>query len=167
MEVALQLFAEEGFNAVSTSRIAKAAEVSEGLLFKHFKNKKGLLDALVKEAEVRSNEIFGTIFTEEDPQKIINLVITSPFEVKESEYDFWRLQFMLKWNKDYYKPDKLKPVEDRLKWAFKKLNYKSPLLEAQLLLHSIEAISIATLRDGKKSQIKQKGFLLKKYNRSL
>ena len=41
---AITLFAEKGFHATSTRLIAKNAEVSEGLIFKHFKNKDGLLE---------------------------------------------------------------------------------------------------------------------------
>ena len=43
---ALELFANEGFKSVTTSKIAKEAGVSEGLIFRHFENKKGLLNAL-------------------------------------------------------------------------------------------------------------------------
>lgn len=41
--VAMELFAEHGFAATSTRKIAKAAGVSEGLVFHHFRNKIGLL----------------------------------------------------------------------------------------------------------------------------
>lgn len=47
---ALDLFANTGYNAASTSKIAQKASVSEGLIFRHCQNKKGLLDALVLEA---------------------------------------------------------------------------------------------------------------------
>ena len=38
LKSALELFANEGVNATSTNRIAIKANVSEGLIFKHFKN---------------------------------------------------------------------------------------------------------------------------------
>ena len=58
---ALELFAEEGYNAISTSKIAKRAKVSEGLIFRHFDNKKGLLDALILEATEKANTLFAPI----------------------------------------------------------------------------------------------------------
>ena len=36
LKAALQLFAKEGFYATSTSKVAKLAGVSEGLIFRHF-----------------------------------------------------------------------------------------------------------------------------------
>ena len=39
LESALTLFSENGYSAVSTSLIAKHANVSEGLIFRHFKDK--------------------------------------------------------------------------------------------------------------------------------
>ena len=38
LESALELFSSKGFDAVPTSLIAKQAGVSEGLIFRHFKN---------------------------------------------------------------------------------------------------------------------------------
>lgn len=46
-EAALRLFAEKGFEASTTSEIAKAAGVAEGTIYKYFKTKKDLLFALV------------------------------------------------------------------------------------------------------------------------
>jgi AcrR family transcriptional regulator len=44
--VALRLFAERGYSATSTRRIAEEAGVSEGLIFHHFGTKKDLLHAV-------------------------------------------------------------------------------------------------------------------------
>jgi AcrR family transcriptional regulator len=46
MEEAEQLFAEHGFVATSTSAIARAAGVTDGALFHHFKNKKRLFEEI-------------------------------------------------------------------------------------------------------------------------
>jgi AcrR family transcriptional regulator len=43
---AMEIFAEKGFSATTTIEIAKKAGVAEGLIFKHFKNKKELLLSL-------------------------------------------------------------------------------------------------------------------------
>ncbi|WP_054950685.1 TetR/AcrR family transcriptional regulator [Numidum massiliense] len=47
LETAIELFAEKGYNGVSTSEIAKKANVAEATIFKHFKTKKGLLLSIV------------------------------------------------------------------------------------------------------------------------
>ena len=46
--VALDLFAEKGFSATSTSEIAGRAGVAEALIFKHFKSKKNLLFSIAR-----------------------------------------------------------------------------------------------------------------------
>ncbi len=43
---AIPLFAERGYESVTTKEIAKAAEVSEALLYRHFEGKKGIFDAI-------------------------------------------------------------------------------------------------------------------------
>ncbi len=162
LSTALELFAREGYNAVSTSKIAKQAGVSEGLIFRHFENKKGLLDALVADAEVRLNQVFAHVVFETDPKKVIRKAIELPFSVDKADYDYWKLQFKLKWEQGYNNPNKMKPLIDKLAWAFTETGYEEPENEAILLQQILDAISIAVLRD----EIDQSGlktFLLKKY----
>ncbi|MEZ4687082.1 MAG: TetR/AcrR family transcriptional regulator [Bacteroidia bacterium] len=160
---ALELFANEGYNAVSTSKIAKAAGVSEGLIFRHFGNKKGLLDALMELAEEKMSQLFGPIFFEEDPEKALKKGIEMPFSIPEGEHSFWRLQYMLKWNEDYYKPQKMKPVIEKMTRVFEALGYEEPEQESQMLNHTLESIFIGILRDGIETHRPLRNFLLKKY----
>ena len=163
LNAALELFANDGYNSVSTNRIAKQAGVSEGLIFKHFANKKGLLQAIMDDAERRLNEVFSHIVFETTPKEVIRKAIELPYSIPEGSYDFWRLQFKLKWDKEYYNPDKMKPLVDKLTWAFQQLQHDTPALEAKLLEQTIESISIGILRDGIELQIPFKDFLLEKY----
>ena len=71
LEAALQLFSEEGYHATSTSKVAKKANVSEGLIFRHFLNKEGLLEGILKECEQGVNMLFLPILNEEDPKQVI------------------------------------------------------------------------------------------------
>ncbi|MGF2618304.1 TetR/AcrR family transcriptional regulator [Rossellomorea vietnamensis] len=47
LEAALEIFAEKGYSATSTSEIAKKAGVAEGTIFRHYKTKKDLLLSIV------------------------------------------------------------------------------------------------------------------------
>ena len=163
LKSALELFANEGYDGVSTQEIADQANVSEGLIFKHFKSKRGLLTNLMEQAEAKIQEIFAQILHEQDPNKVIRDTIHLVFKVDKVEYDFWRLQYKLKWEKEYFNPEKMKPVEDKLCWAFAELCYPSPELEANLLIKIIDAVAIAILQDNLESQIKIQSFLLNKY----
>jgi AcrR family transcriptional regulator len=164
LTTALELFANEGYNAVSTSKIAKKAQVSEGLIFKHFINKKGLLDALMADAEKKVYEVLSPIIFENNPKKVIQKVIELPFTIKETEYGFWKLQFKLKWEQEYYNPEKMKPLIDKLSIAFEALGYEEPLLEARFLEQIMDTISIGILREGLANQMPFKSFLIDKYN---
>lgn len=163
INAALELFANDGYNSTSTKKIANKAEVSEGLIFKHFNNKKGLLDAIVIDAEQRINQLFGPILLETDPTKVITHTINLPFVIDKSEYDFWKLQFKLKWEEDYYNPNKMQPLIDKLTWAFKTLKVKNPKEEALLLNQILDGIAISIIRDGAENHTAFKKFLIKKY----
>lgn len=164
MRAALELFASDGYASTPTSKIAKKARVSEGLIFRHFKNKQGLLNALMKDAESRMGELLGPILFETNPKKVIRRVIKMPFKIIEHrERDLWKLQFIMKWQPGYNKPDKIKPLLDKLAGAFKELKYKEPEKEAMLLNHIIENISIEILKGNMKQEASFRDFLLKKY----
>ncbi|MEM6721157.1 MAG: helix-turn-helix domain-containing protein [Bacteroidota bacterium] len=163
LDAALELFSKEGYNATSTSKIGKKAGVSEGLIFRHFTNKQGLLDAIVKSAESRIATVIMPIIAETDPKTVLQKAIELPFSVKESEFDFWRLQFKLKWEVAYNNPQKMQPLIDKLAWAFQELAYENPKLEAVLLNQIIESISSEILKGNLKQQEAYKSFLLLKY----
>jgi AcrR family transcriptional regulator len=164
VEAALELFANEGYNATPTCKIAKKAGVSEGLIFRHFKNKKGLLEAINAEAEARYRDVVSPILFETDPKMVIKKTIEMPFNVDKSQFDFWKLQFKLKWEEEYFNPNKVKPLIDKLTTAFERLGYKDPLFESIKLNHILEAISIDIIRDNLAEQQLYKEFLLRKYS---
>lgn len=164
LKAALELFSSEGFHTVSTNKIAKKASVSEGLIFRHFENKNGLLEAILENAFERMGTLILPIISEESPKKAIEAYILLPFEIDKSEYQFWKLLFKLKWEIEYSSAEKLKPLIDKLAWAFLELNYEEPQREAEVLVHLIEGISGGILKDGLQSQEILKDFLLKKYD---
>lgn len=164
LAVALELFAHEGYNAVSTKMISKQAGVSEALIFRHFTNKQGLLDALYQQCGDKIEVIVTMILEEINPSEIIRKTINWIFTIDEEDYDFWRLQYKLKWEDAYYNPQKKNPVLDKVTWAFEQLDFDQPLLEAQLLEKTLDSVMISMLRDGRKAHLPLREFLLKKYS---
>ena len=168
LDSALELFANQGYNAVSTSKIAQHAGVSEGLIFKHFKNKQGLLDAILSDVDRRIKELMGPILFEEDPQRAIEMYIDLPFKGKREEYDYWRLLFGLKWNINYQHDEtKLKPITDKLVWAFTAIKVENPEKETAFLMHLIDSVSMAVIRGELEEETRNdyKEFILKKYRK--
>ncbi len=162
--VALELFANEGYSTTATSKIARKAGVSEGLIFRHFENKKGLLEAIIKDADLKLGQVFAPIIFESDPKEVIRHTIETPFNLDKSEYNFWKLQYKLKWQEEYNNPHKMKPLYDKLTWAFTELGYQQAEEEAQLLTYILDSITMVTLRGKIEVSDKFRIFLLEKYN---
>ena len=164
IQSALQLFAKEGYHATSTNKVARAAGVSEGLIFRHFGNKEGLLHAILKKGEEKFKTLFADLVLETDPKEVLRKAITMTQKVDSKDYDFWKLQFKLKWELEINNDTKMEPLKMALANAFKKLDYNSPEMEAELLLLFTDGLGSAVLKGSKLDAEKMIRFLLHKYN---
>lgn len=163
LQTALQLFAKEGFYATSTSKIAKVAEVSEGLIFRHFGNKEGLLQTILNEGEIKMKTLLFDIVMETEPKEVIRKAIEMTGKVDKADYDFWKLQFKLKWELEINSDKKMEPLQLALTNAFQKLNYESPQLEAQLIILFIDSLGSSVLKGSNVNANDIINLLLKKY----
>lgn len=164
LHAALELFAREGFTATSTSKVAKHAGVSEGLIFRHFVNKEGLLKAILDEGERRFKALFVDIVMESDPKEVIRKTIEMTSQIDKADYNFWKLQYKLKWELEVSSDKKMEPLKMALTNAFSKLNYESPQLEAELILLYIDGLGSALLKGSTIHPDEMNQFILKKYN---
>lgn len=82
----------------------------------------------------------------------------------ESDYDFWKLQYKLKWELEVNSDKKMEPLFMALTNAFQKLNYESPEMEAQLIILFIDGLGSSVLKGSSLNPIEMIQFLLKKYN---
>jgi AcrR family transcriptional regulator len=161
---ALELFAKEGYNATSTSKVAKHACVSEGLIFRHYNNKEGLLQAILEEGERKLKVLFADIVLETNPEEVLRKAIEMSTRIEKSEYSFWKLQFKLKWELEVSSDEKMEPLKMALTNAFSKLNYEEPELEAELILLFVEGLASSVLKGSSIDADAMINFLLKKYN---
>lgn len=164
LDTALKLFAQQGFSATPTSQIAKQAGVSEGLIFRHFTNKDGLLNSVLQIGAEGFNKKYTEIAAAGDAKAVLRKAILLPFEVPPEEYEFWRLQFKLKWELNYHNSETTQPFIEMLQKAFAELAYSQPRLEAMSLMFLIEGLSTTILKSGLDNQEEIKEFLLKKYD---
>lgn len=166
LQAALELFAAESYHATSTSKVAKTAGVSEGLVFRHFTNKEGLLRAVLEQGEQRFRQLYANLLFETAPAQVIRAYIELPFSVPEPEYKFWQLQFTLKWEINYDPTAKIAPVKQALTTAFAQLAYPHPELETTFLMHCMDGISSDFVQRTPTPEAKQalRQFLLSKYN---
>lgn len=166
LEVALRLFAEEGYNAVPTSRVAKEAGVSEGLIFRHFQSKEGLLQAIMEEGKQRAEVLYAPILKETSPLAAIRAFLLLPFQIPADQYHFWRLLYSLKWQANAYDDTLSAPVKTKLIEAFRALGAANPEAEADLLLLYIDGAATTMLlhppQEAQKEALKEA--LLAKYS---
>lgn len=163
LQAALILFAKEGFHATSTSKVAKQAGVSEGLIFRHFGNKEGLLQAILEFGAEKLKDLYVDIVMESDPKEVIRRAIQLPASVNKSDYDFWKLQFKLKWELEINSDKKMQPIHMALTNAFHKLGYKKPELEANLILLYTDGMASSLLKGSGLDINEMIQFLLNKY----
>lgn len=71
LQSAQTLIAAHGFSSVSTAKIAAHAGVSEALIFRHFKSKKGLASAVLSAGErARASLLYGRL-NDPDPTEVL------------------------------------------------------------------------------------------------
>lgn len=92
--VSLNLFAERGFDAVSTSMIAEKLNITKGALYRHFKNKQEIYESIIARMfeldEERANEDQVPAKTyEEDPESYENRSVMDFCAFTVNQFDFW------------------------------------------------------------------------------
>lgn len=163
LNTALQLFSEHNYANVSTKTIAQEAKVSEGLIFKHFTNKKGLLDAVFQLCSSKISAEYNSILSEENAASVLKKIIEIPYEILDQDYVYWQLFYKLKWEKEYQDTEKMIPIIEKLTQACENLGIKDAEKEAEFLIMVLESITEQILIYGKPSQLKYKYFLIHKY----
>lgn len=161
---ALKLFADHGFHGTSTSRIAKAAKVSEGLIFRHFGNKEGLLQAIIEFGHEKAQQLFLHIDESQSLQNQLRELLSIPFQLPKEDYAFWKLLYSLKWQAESYDDNMSAPFKEMITNLLTQLNYKDPEIEADIIMMIFNGAATAILLKGLDNQEKILEALLKKYN---
>lgn len=164
LKTALFLFANYGYEPVSTARIAKRARVSEALIFKHYRTKILLLDAVVSYGQEGFKEIITNVVLESKPKKILIKYIDIAFKIKESDLLFWKLEYKLRLNPTLNINTLQKPIHTALSHAFQSLKYKNPKIEAQLLMCIIDGLMVSVVSNEMKNKNKLRLQLKNKYS---
>lgn len=139
VDVALELFAHQGYASTSTQKIARQAKVSEGLIFRHFTNKEGLLEAIVRQGMSELEKLAPDILSEKNPKMVLARVIELPLMLTQRQPTFWRLQTSLKYQQPdiaekYDESDLILRLKALAEGAFRKMGYANPRAETRLLL---------------------------------
>ena len=145
LKAALMLFATQGYASTSTSKVAKAAGVSEGLIFRHFGSKEGLLSAILEMASEAMQKKMATVVMASEPKDILTKLFEMLFSIQESEHEMWKLVYALKWQTDSYDAAKYASLKLVLNNAFEKLGYEDPAAETELVFMIMDGIATSFL----------------------
>ena len=164
LETALDLFAKKGFSATSTAKIAKAAGVSEGLIFRHFSNKEGLLQAIMELGKQKGLALFQMMEEFTSPKDQLRYILEIPFRIPKEEYPFWKLLYALKWQADQYDDEISSQLELTLIEIFKKLNHQEPELESAFVMMLFDGVATSILLKNQSNKKELEQLILAKYN---
>jgi AcrR family transcriptional regulator len=163
LNAALKLFSEQGYDAVPTSLIAKGAEVSEGLIFRHFHNKHGLLEAIILTGKTQIEDQVVRLKELETPQLVIQEAMEIPFKLPSEYYSLWRLIYSLKFKKEMSDNQLFEPIYNVVLSSLKELKYAEPELEAHLIVSYIDGFMMTVLLNTEVSAEDLLRVLQKKY----
>lgn len=108
-EVALRIFANEGYFQASIAKIAQAANISKGLLYNYFESKEELLKAIVFDAIDEIYESFdqnhdGVLTADE-----FEFFVRHTFELQKQRREFYKMYYSL-----VIQPEILKIVDHKM-----------------------------------------------------
>ena len=154
LDTALQLFGEQGYDRTPTSLIAKTSGVSEGLIFRHFGNKAGLLEAIIQAGMAN---IASTMEVYErptlDPKTAIFQHIEGALTTIREQEAFWRLATKIRFQAEVTQVAgaQIESVNQfvvkNLTEHFRLLGAENPEQEALLLFALIDGICLHWLRN--------------------
>ena len=154
---ALKLFAENGYVNTSTSKIAQTAGVSEGLIFRHFTNKQGLLDAIVESGLKDAESFVLQLRKIQDPREVLSVALELPKYLIGKQQEFWQLHYSLKYQnpefaKKYKGSDLILKLTSAIHHAFEELRYEHPREETSLFLLIIGGLFSNLAREGQETE---------------
>lgn len=100
LQAALELFAHKGFHATTVDEIARRSDVSKGLIYNYFKDKKDLLLTIVHQLFEQLDQAFPQVDPDELSPKDLEEYILVSMQAIEMEPQILKMYFML-----YMQPD--------------------------------------------------------------
>jgi AcrR family transcriptional regulator len=171
---AMQLFSELGYEAVSTARIAKTAGVSEGLIFRHFGSKEGLLTAIIESGAAQIGETMAVYAVQKSASPSGNAVVAhigSAFAMLRQNASFWRLVQQIRFQEVVQRTAQSTigavnaQIMNTLTAHFQQQDNTNALAEALLLFAQIDGITIHYLQDPEHYPLDQiEQLLISKYS---
>lgn len=146
IHAASALIAKEGRANVSTASIAQQAGVSEGLIFRHFKNKNGLMVQLQEEM-INYIENYCRSSEKSDAAQSIQSIMEWPFHFSKDDRDNWSLILFSLQDQSFEYNTLFAPVNKLLRNKLKELNVANHDTEAELIVSYLIGFATTVLRN--------------------
>ncbi|MGH7460100.1 MAG: TetR/AcrR family transcriptional regulator [Longimicrobiales bacterium] len=144
IEHALQLFGQFGYDRTTIRMIAESAEISQGLIYRHFESKDALLQAIFEQSmqDVRASFVEAETCP---PGERLERLIRASFEIIQENTLFWRLSYGVRMQAAV-----LEALGDQTQsWMQEiRLTLKRYLQEAGVAHPDVEAVILFALIDG-------------------
>ncbi|MCF8219278.1 MAG: TetR/AcrR family transcriptional regulator [Bacteroidales bacterium] len=148
IDVALQLFATEGYHSTSIAKIAKKAEISKGLVYNYFKSKEELLIKVVENAAKDVYKYFdldnnGVLETSE-----LKSFIDGTFHMLKEKIHFWRLYLSFAFNPQILEvisrniPQKSEKILEMMVDYFRRQGVSNPMTETMYFASVLKGIAV-------------------------
>ncbi|MBK7035411.1 MAG: TetR/AcrR family transcriptional regulator [Bacteroidetes bacterium] len=169
-DVALQLFASNGYDKTSIAMIAKKADVAQGLMYNFYSSKDDLLIEILNRGFEVIRLSMEAYTNEKDPKKAISKHIDSTFDLVEENKEYWklfhsiRMQNTVKQFLEETYHTSLQLILTTLTQNFKKMKYPNPAVEAKIFFATIDGLVNHYLMNEEEFPLKKiKKHLIQKY----
>lgn len=171
LQTALELFGEQGYDRTPTSQVAKQAGVSEGLVFKHYGNKAGLLKAIIEDGMAQISDSMKWYAEQSDrPRHVILQHIERSLTAVRAQEKFWRLATRIRFQAEVHGAaaaqieDSNQFIIKHLTENFRRIGTENPEQQALLLFAQIDGICLHWLQNPAHYPLeKMKQLLMKQY----
>lgn len=155
LNAALHVFAQDGFHSASVSQIAKAANVSKGLMYNYFESKEEVLRTLIYDLFEYAMNLMqiqpGETMDDERFAEIIDMSIQIPLE----EPKRWKLYMSLAFQQDVTEfimkemMEKMEPYVSSISQYFQQKGYSDPIEMMRIFSAVLDGIQMHCLLDPK------------------
>ena len=148
LESAKTLIAAHGYSAVSTAKIAAHAGVSEALIFRHFKSKKGLASAVLSAGErARASLIYGRL-NDADPVEVLRSFTAIELNALPNYTEVLAWVAMIRMTQENPESRTLDAfVLERLRWAISSVGHGADEAVARTAIEILERSLLLAFRE--------------------
>ncbi|MFO8055302.1 MAG: TetR/AcrR family transcriptional regulator [Bacteroidales bacterium] len=148
LDMALHLFATEGYHSTSIAKIAKKAGISKGLVYNYFNSKEDLLAKVVKNASKNVYQYFDLNSDGVLEEKELKDFINGTFQMIKENIHFWRLYLSFAFNPQILEvithniPQKSENILEMLVDYFRRQGVNDPMKETVYFVSVLKGVTI-------------------------